>query len=543
VGGSLYTSPASIALAASASDSDGTISRVDFYDGATFLGSATTPPYTLSWTDVPEGAHSLTAVAVDNQLGSTTSTTIPVSAQAFAGWSHQDIGAVGAAGDASYAAGTFTVVASGADIAAAADEFHFVYLPVTGNATIVARVASQGTNSLAKAGVMFRESLDANSRHASMVLTRGLGVMLQRRMATGAIPVYTQGPVVAAPYWIKLVRSGSTFTGYASPDGAAWTFVGSATFTMPSSLFVGLALTSRKDGTLNTSTFDGAFVLTDSANASPMLTMSSPGPGTVYSSPGAVSLAASATDADGTVSRVDFYQNGALIGSDATSPYGVDVSGLADGPYAFTAVATDNLNATAISPPIGVTVSASAPPPPWLDADIGPVGALGSASFTDPAFAVRGSGTDIASTTDVFHFMYQPVSGDVTIVARVATVQNTHAQARAGIMIRESLATGSRHAAVLMTPTSGISLQRRTATGAASNVTAGPVVPTPYWIKLVRAGSTFTGYTSPDGVAWTLFGTGTVSMPSSVLVGLPVTSHLNGTVNTSTFDGVAVTTP
>ncbi len=379
--------------------------------------------------------------------------------------------------------------------------------------------------------------------HASMVLTRGLGVMLQRRMAAGAIPVYTQGPVVAAPYWIKLVRSGSTFTGYASPDGAAWTFVGSATFTMPSSLFVGLALTSRKDGTLNTSTFDGAFVLTDSANASPMLTVSSPGPGAVYPSPGAVSLAASATDADGTVSRVDFYQNGALIGSDATSPYGVDVSGLADGPYVFTAVATDNLNATAISPPIGVTVSASAPPPPWLDADIGPVGALGSASFASPTFTLRGSGSGIAGAADEFHYTYQPFSGNATIVARVAGIQNTNAAARAGIMIRESLAANSRHVSVLLTPQNGLAFHRRTATGAVPSVTAGPVVPAPYWLKLVRTGSTFAASASPDGVTWTPIGSATVSLPSNTLIGLAVTSRVNGTVNTSTFDGVAVTTP
>ena len=68
-------------------------------------------------------------------------------------------------------------------------------------------------------------------------------------------------------------------------------------------------------------------------------------------------------------------------------------------------------------------------------------------------------------------------------------------------------------------------------------------MPPPYWVKLVRTGSSFSGYTSSDGVAWTLVGTSTVSMSSSVLVGLPVTSHLNGTINTATFDGVLVTQP
>jgi regulation of enolase protein 1 (concanavalin A-like superfamily) len=350
-------------------------------------------------------------------------------------------------------------------------------------------------------------------------------------------------PVAAAPYWVKVVRSGSTLTGYASPDGAVWTHVGSTTIALPSNVLVGLALTSLVDGVLNTSVFDNVFVLSDSANASPTVTVSSPLPGNVFPAPGAISINATAGDPDGTVHRVDFYQGSTLIGTDATAPYGLDVSGLAGGTYFFSAIATDNLNATTMTPPIGVTVSASAPPPPWIDADVGAVAALGSASFTSPTFAVRGSGTDIGGTADVFHYMYQTVSGDVTIVARVASVENTNATARAGVMIRENLSPGSKQAAMLMSPASGISFQRRTAVGAVALVTAGPVVPPPYWVRLVRSGSTFSGYTSPDGVIWTLVGSSSVSMSSSVLVGLPVTSRKNGTINTSTFDGVSVTTP
>ncbi len=270
-------------LSAVASDSDGTVTRVDFFDGATLVGTDATAPYSVTWSDAGAGAHSLTAVAFDNQLASGTSPVIPISAQEFPGWLHQDVGAVGAAGGASYSAGAFSVVASGADIAASADEFHFVYVPVSGNATIVARVAAiQNTSAWAKGGVMLRESLAANSRHASMFLTRANGLQFQRRTTTGGFHQNVVGPLVSAPHWVKLVRSGATFTGWASPDGAAWTFVGSATFTMPSNLYVGLALTSRNDGVLNTSVFDNVFLLTDSANASPTLAVSSPVPGSVF---------------------------------------------------------------------------------------------------------------------------------------------------------------------------------------------------------------------------------------------------------------------
>ncbi len=544
VGGSLFTAPASITLTASASDSDGTVSRVDFYDGSTLIGSDATAPYSLDWTNVPAGSHSLTAVAVDNQLISATSAAIPVTAQPFSGWLHQDIGAVAAAGDASYSAGAFTVSASGADIEGTADEFHFVYVPVTGNATIVARVASlQNTNAWAKAGVMIRETLANNSRNAAMFVSRANGTRFQRRTGTGAVTASNAGPVAAAPYWVKLVRSGSTLTGFASADGAAWKYVGSATVAFPSSVFVGLAVTSHSDGIVNTSALDSVSVLTDSANAPPVATMSSPSPGNVFPAPGAITLTVPATDADGSVRRVDFYQGGALVKSDTTASYSFDVTGLAAGTYTFSAIATDDLNATTTTPPLGVTVSTSAPPSPWIDVDVGAVNALGSASFTSPTFSVRGSGADIGGTADGFHYTYQPVSGDVTIVARIASLQNTHAKAHAGVMIRENLTPGSKQASMLIMPASGVTFVRRTSPGAVALAMAGPVVPPPYWVKLVRVGSTFSGYTSPDGVAWTLVGTSTVSLPASVLVGLPVTSHLNGTINTATFDGVSITQP
>ncbi|GAA2392404.1 glycoside hydrolase family 6 protein [Dactylosporangium salmoneum] len=71
--GSSFTAPATIALAATASDSDGTVTKVDFYNGTTLLGTDTTAPYTFSWTNVAAGTYTLSAKATDNS-GNTTST-------------------------------------------------------------------------------------------------------------------------------------------------------------------------------------------------------------------------------------------------------------------------------------------------------------------------------------------------------------------------------------------------------------------------------------------------------------------------------------
>jgi len=87
-------------------------------------------------------------------------------------WSNADIGSVGSKGDASYANGIFTLTGSGADIWGTADAFQFAYQSLNGDGTLVARVTSLDyTHFWAKTGVMIRESLNANARHAMVTLT------------------------------------------------------------------------------------------------------------------------------------------------------------------------------------------------------------------------------------------------------------------------------------------------------------------------------------------------------------------------------------
>ena len=69
---SIYALPASVTLTATASDTDGTIVKVEFYDGTSKIGEDTTAPYSLVWT-ATGGVHSITAKAIDNSLGVTTS--------------------------------------------------------------------------------------------------------------------------------------------------------------------------------------------------------------------------------------------------------------------------------------------------------------------------------------------------------------------------------------------------------------------------------------------------------------------------------------
>jgi len=175
----------------------------------------------------------------------------------------------------------------------------------------------------------------------------------------------------------------------------------------------------------------------------------------------------------------------------------------------------------------------------WQHQDIGSVAAAGSASSTACAWTVLGSGANIWGTTDAFHYVYQSLSGDGQIIARVVSMTNTNAWARAGVMIRETLTATSKHAMIVVTPGNGISFQRRTSTGGTSTATGGSAVTAPYWVKLTRVGNTLTGYESSNGSTWTQVGTDTVTMATDVYIGLAVTSHNDGTLCTAVFDNIS----
>ncbi|MDE3099464.1 MAG: RICIN domain-containing protein, partial [Verrucomicrobiota bacterium] len=195
---------------------------------------------------------------------------------------------------------------------------------------------------------------------------------------------------------------------------------------------------------------------------------------------------------------------------------------------------------------ISLTVNAAngGLPAGWTDADIGSVGLAGSASYSGGTFTVNGSGADIWGTVDAFNYAYQSVSGDQTIIARVASQQNTSSWAKSGAMFRDSTAANGAYVAVYVTPANGVSMQIRPSDGASAiDVARQTGLTAPYWVKIVRSGNTFTGYSSADGSTWTEVAATNVTMASGVDAGLAVCAHNNAALNTSTFDNVSITGP
>jgi hypothetical protein len=107
-------------------------------------------------------------------------------------------------------------------------------------------------------------------------------------------------------------------------------------------------------------------------------------------------------------------------------------------------------------------------------------------------------------------------------------------------MFRDGLGASAAHAMMVLTPGNGAAFQYRAAAGSVSSHIAGGAARTPLWVRVVRSGNTLTGYRSDDGVNWTLVGSTTVAMPGQVQVGLAVTAHNDGSLNTATFDQVSV---
>jgi regulation of enolase protein 1 (concanavalin A-like superfamily) len=171
---------------------------------------------------------------------------------------------------------------------------------------------------------------------------------------------------------------------------------------------------------------------------------------------------------------------------------------------------------------------------------VGAVGLAGSASYSAGTFTVKGAGADIWGTSDAFHFVHQPLAGDGRIVARVASLQNTHTYAKAGIMIRQSLAANSAHVILDVRPNGVIEFMRRSSTGATTTASSGGTQPAPVWLELRRSGATITAARSTDGTTWTTIGSTTITLTGTVQVGLVVCSHTTTLLNTATFTNVTV---
>jgi hypothetical protein len=166
-------------------------------------------------------------------------------------------------------AGVYTMTASGEDIwdvpdvrrpsKGYHDEFRYAYMQVSSDYAITAKVESiTNTDVWAKAGVMIRDSADANSMHVMSCLTPGSGIAFQHREVAGGLSYNDfNTPPINAPYWVGLKRQGNLFTALYCSDGILANFapLGSISLTMPDPVCIGLSLTSHNTAATCTAVF------------------------------------------------------------------------------------------------------------------------------------------------------------------------------------------------------------------------------------------------------------------------------------------------
>jgi len=252
--------------------------------GRTFVGA--TSPNGTTWTQVTDpvtfaafNPAALVGLGVSSHNGNTTTAvfdpTVPGISPTGFGWTpatpttlvDANIGITG--GTHTSSGGTETITAAGADIYGASDQFFFSFKTLTGDGTIIARVTGlTAANVYSKAGLMFRDGSGASAANAMVAITpgpasTGKGAEFQYRTPSNPSTTVANFSLGKAPtIWLKIVRTGTTFTGYTAPDSGGvpgtWTSPTGFTFNLtgfgPQAL-VGLAVTSHAPGVNTTATF------------------------------------------------------------------------------------------------------------------------------------------------------------------------------------------------------------------------------------------------------------------------------------------------
>ncbi|MCX6181413.1 MAG: Ig-like domain-containing protein [Bacteroidetes bacterium] len=354
-----FTAPTSIAISANASDADGTISKVEFYNGATLLGTDLTAPYTFSFTGVAAGTYSLTAKAFDNLNATTSSAVISVVV------ANPVIGGACNSFDLNAAGWVFRNAWSDQGNGS-----------VLSNDVAALKVSHRqwGQNffwliSSAKysftAGTSYTISYDVMGSMAIASTEIGLATTYDN-----VAPQLAQLSTVAPAGYTVNVNSTKTVSVVAAASGL-----------YQIALKINLVAQPAANASfwVNNFKYCGGTV---AVNQAPQVSLTSPINNASFTAPANMVIAANASDADGTISKVEFYNGATLLGTSLASPYNFNWTAVAAGTYTITAKAYDNLNASTISAAVNLSVGNVV------------AGACTSLDLTSTAWVLRNSWSD-----------------------------------------------------------------------------------------------------------------------------------------------------
>ena len=363
------TQGTAIAITATASDANGSVAKVEFFNGTTKLGEDATSPYSYSWTNAPMGTHSLTVRVTDNQNAVGTSAPVSITVNANTA---PTVAITAPTANATFDAGTaVTISATAADANGTVAKVEFFngttklgedltspYSFAWNNApagihTITARATDDQNNTTTSTAVVITV---ANVAKPVVAIT---GPASNSQFTIGAPITITatatdaNGTITKVEFFNGTTKLGEDLT---SPYSFIWgnAAVGSHSLT---------ARATDNESNISTST---AVAISVSTNSPPVVLITAPLTNARVNIGNSVTITASASDANGTVAKVEFFSGTTKLGEDLTSPFGFIWSDAPAGDYSLTAKATDNLGATATS--AAVSISIINPSSPAVDA-------------------------------------------------------------------------------------------------------------------------------------------------------------------------------
>lgn len=368
-----FLTPATVTVTANATDSDGSIYKVEFYDGTNLLGTSTTSPYSFTGTVNDAGNYTITAKATDNGGLTTTSSvvnivvtnpikptvsiTLPTNNANFLPPATITITATAA--DAN---GTVTQVAfyNGTTLIGTSTtspySFNWTNVPL-GTYTITAVATDNDGNTTIS---------DAVNITVSKVPCVGTAVSgdYSYEVFTDAGRVYFKfrplSPIAGSSSAIIYVRPGTSgaYPGYnMTASGSDFTYSQAIANSVNTSFYFSYNVPAG--GERNSSTDPHSYVVgTQCVAGAPTVSITSPTDAANFTAPASVTITATAADSDGTINRVEFYSGATLLGTSTTSPYSYNWTNVAAGTYALTAKAVDNANLTATSSTVNIVVNA-----------------------------------------------------------------------------------------------------------------------------------------------------------------------------------------
>jgi len=255
----LFLAPASITITANASDADGSITKVEFYNGTIKLGEDLTSPYSFVWNNVPDGNYALSAKAIDNKNAVTTS-------------------------------GIVNIVVN-----------------VSPTPPVV--------------------NITSPANNATFVANSDITIT-----ATASTPT---GTISKVEFFNGSIKLGQDLT---SPYTFVWNNVPAGSY----------SLTAKATNSQNAVTTSAVVsILVSVPSTPPVVNITSPANNSVFTAGSNISITATATDANGTVTRVEFFSGTTKLGEDLTSPYSFQWNNVPEGTFLITAKATDNQGVTA----------------------------------------------------------------------------------------------------------------------------------------------------------------------------------------------------